>query len=464
MAHTSTTAGSAHTSDTPAPTRTLEADSMQQKHRAGSAALTELLRPIRGQILLGRILAALSGILAIAPYIALVQLGNVLITAYNAGESPNAGEVGGIVRFLIGSFVAQLACYFLALLVTHFADLKLSRILREQIIERIAHAPLAWFSAATSGRIRKAIQDDTKTVHTLVAHAPVETAAATVTPVALTAYAFVIDWRLGLLAVATLPIYLAIQMSSMAGMSEKTAEMDVQLGRVSATAVEFADGISVVKSFGRVGRAHERFARSAADFADFYYAWVGPMLRRSAISRSFVSVPVLLLVNIGLGSLLVQAGSVQTADLLATTLIALVIPGTVEVVSNSAWAYQLAGGAALRIRESLDTPALTDTDDGARPESTRVEFDRVTFSYSSTRALDEVSAVLEPGTVTALVGESGSGKSTMATMLARFQVPGSRSGDGPHRRNRPAPDSGRNAVPDSFVRPPGSATSADQPA
>ena len=81
MAHTSTTAGSAHTSDTPAPTRTLEADSMQQKHRAGSAALTELLRPIRGQILLGRILAALSGLLAIAPYIALVQLGNVLITA-----------------------------------------------------------------------------------------------------------------------------------------------------------------------------------------------------------------------------------------------------------------------------------------------------------------------------------------------------------------------------------------------
>jgi peptide/nickel transport system ATP-binding protein len=39
------------------------------------------------------------------------------------------------------------------------------------------------------------------------------------------------------------------------------------------------------------------------------------------------------------------------------------------------------------------------------------------------RAVDDVSFVLRPGTVTALVGESGSGKSTVARLIARLYVP-----------------------------------------
>jgi ATP-binding cassette subfamily B protein len=388
----------------------------------GRDALKGLLTPIRGHLLAGRILAAASGILAVAPYLALVRLGDLLLGAAAAGTAPDADEVRGVTVLLVGTFLAQLGCLFFALLITHLGDLRLARILRERLVERIAHAPLAWFSQATSGRIRKAVQDDTKALHTLVAHAPVETMAAVVTPLALTVTAFVIDWRLGLIAIAMVPIYLGIQMSQMRGMGEKTAEMDARLGTVSQTAVEFADGIAVVKAFGQVGRAHGRFATAAREFADFYYDWCSPMLRAAAVAQSFVSVAMLVLVNVGLGSLLVLAGWVAPADLIATTLISLVIPGTVNVISSSMWAYQLAGGAAVRIRDTLETPGL-DEGTAQAPESAGVEFDDVTFSYGEGLALDGVRATLEPGTVTALIGQSGSGKSTMATMLARFQDP-----------------------------------------
>ncbi|MFS0340060.1 ABC transporter transmembrane domain-containing protein, partial [Corynebacterium striatum] len=135
-----------------------------------------------------------------------------------------------------------------------FADAKLVGINRRRIITAIAKAPLSWFSQTNSGKVRKAVEDDTLTLHTLTAHAPVEKVAAIFTPLALLVYAFILDWRLGLLSIATVPIFLAIQAYSMKDMGTKTAEMDNYLGEVSATAVEFSEGISVVKAFGTVGK------------------------------------------------------------------------------------------------------------------------------------------------------------------------------------------------------------------
>lgn len=56
-----------------------ESTNLKAEHLAGKRALKELLEPVRWKLTLGRILALFSGILAIAPYIALVHLGGVLL-------------------------------------------------------------------------------------------------------------------------------------------------------------------------------------------------------------------------------------------------------------------------------------------------------------------------------------------------------------------------------------------------
>jgi ATP-binding cassette subfamily B protein IrtA len=222
----------------------------KQKAKAGQNALKRLGKPIKGRILLAQILTALSGILSIAPFVALTEIGRLLIESYQFGEMKSAG-IWGACKVLILSFSFKTFLYFASLVITHFADLKLRDILRNKIIERMSKAPLSWFSESNSGLIRKAVQDDTQTVHTIIAHGPIEHLNAIVTPLALLIYSFYVDWRLGFLSIATIPIYVLLYSYSMRGMPEKTAEMDTKLGKVSSTMVEFISGIAVVKAFGQ---------------------------------------------------------------------------------------------------------------------------------------------------------------------------------------------------------------------
>lgn len=402
------------------------ADAKAQQ-RADARALKDLMRPVATSLTVGRLLAVVSGILAVVPYIALVQIGVVLLDAARDGTDVDGDAVNVWLRVLLIAFTLRLVVYFTALLVTHLADIRLGHVIRQRMIRRFAKAPLTWFTATNSGRVRKALQDDIGTIHHLIAHQPVDGTAAIVMPVALMTYAFTIDWRLGLLAIATLPLYGLSMALGMKDMGEKTVQMDQKLSVVSARMVEFVTGITVVKAFGRVGRAHRAYQESAEEFQDFYYDWVRPLIRVSSLGTSLLAVPLILLINIGGGAWLVQLGAVTVADVLATSLIALLVPYGIEVLMNSMWSSQLAGAAARRLTDLIETPILADHGVRAEPRGHDVAFDRVSYSYGegpdAELALDDVSFTLREGTVTALIGPSGSGKSTIATLLARFDDP-----------------------------------------
>ena len=52
-----------------------------------------------------------------------------------------------------------------------------------------------------------------------------------------------------------------------------------------------------------------------------------------------------------------------------------------------------------------------------------IEVSHLSFDYPTTRALDDVSFRVEPGSVTALVGPNGAGKTTLLRLLAALEVP-----------------------------------------
>ncbi len=387
-------------------------------------ALAELIAPVRWLLLVGRILGAISGIMAVVPYIALVQLGGLLLEAQAAGVAPDAARVTNILILLVGTFLGRIGIYFVALLLTHLADVKLNQSIRERMMAAIGQAPLSWFSERTSGQVRKSLQDDVTALHVMVAHKPVDYMVAVFMPLALLVYAFIIDWRLGLLAISLLLFFIGFYAYMMKDMGHMTVKFDRRLENLAGTMVEFISGINVVKAFGTVGKAHHRYLQQAAEISDFYAEWVKPMLTGSALAMAIISAPMMLLVNFGGGAWLASAGYVTPTQVVATSLIALMLPHAMEVIGDQTWGQQLAEAAAVRLKDVIDCERLESPAESRQtPNGHAVTLTDVSFSYGEVRALRRVSLELPEGSVTALVGPSGSGKSTLATMVARFHDP-----------------------------------------
>lgn len=393
--------------------------------KADAAALAELLAPVRGQIRLGQCVQVGASLATVVPFVGIVELGRTLL----ADGPLDTTRVWVIVAVVIAGLVARGALSATALTITHYADVDLQRMLRRRIVAKLSRVPLGWFTRTTSGKVRQSVQHDVGEVHYLVAHADVEATAAVATPLFALIYCFVLDWRIGLLAIATLPLYALAYGWMVRDMTEQMAKMNAALERISSTIVEFVSGVAVVKTFGQTGRAHKAFVRAADEFNDDFAAYVGPMLRLEALSMVMLSAPLILLVNLGGGYWFVRQGWVEPIEVLAGALIAMVLPATLMVAMMAMHSRQGAGAAAKRITAILAVDELPAPVNPQVPKDNSVEIEHVDFTYPAVdghdgaHALDDVSLVLPAGTLTALVGPSGSGKSTLATLLPRFVDP-----------------------------------------
>ncbi|WP_432842123.1 ABC transporter ATP-binding protein [Dactylosporangium sp. CA-092794] len=379
----------------------------------------ELLAPVRGRLAAGAVCALFGAVAAVVPYACIGELARALLRA-----PVDERHVWTVVAVAVAAFVARFALVGAAGAITHFADVELTYRVRARLAERLGRVPLGWFDRRSSGLVKTAVQDEVSALHTLVAHAVNDFVAAAVTPLAVLGYLLWVDWRLAVVTLLPL-VFFAVSYSRIArGYGEQMGAYVAALGRINAAAVEFVRGIAVVKAFGQARRAHARFLRETDAFADAFLAWTGPMLRPYAIAAAAVSGPTMLLVTLGAGIGFARAGWTGPLDVVPFVVLAIGLAGPLLNLEQSGTALQLARGAAEHIGGLLATPVVAEPADPRTPDGHRIELREVSYSYDGrTPVLDGVSAVLEPGTVTALVGASGAGKSTLATLLPRFIDP-----------------------------------------
>ncbi|GAA1297041.1 ABC transporter ATP-binding protein [Saccharothrix xinjiangensis] len=383
---------------------------------AAPGGLKELIAPVKSSLVLAAVLAAVGAIASLAPFVAIYELALELLS-----PDPDEGRVWTVVAIAVLGLVLRFLCEGTAFAVSHRADNRLQAHLRRRVVAHLGRLPLGWFTEKNAGTVKTAVQDDVLAMHHLVGHSVVEFVSSATAPVAALLYLLFVDWRLMLVTIVTLPIYAAFYVIATRKSGENVAQYGAALGRINAAVIEFVQGIAVVKAFGQTRRAHERFTTASDDYVAFMEKWISPVLKPQSVTSACVSPPVILLAVLTGGAIFVGQGWVRAVDLLPFALLGVGLTAPLVALGYTGNDIRSAGAAAARIGVLLATPTMTDPAEPRVPAGNLVEFDHVDFGYGPEKqVLHDVSAVLRPGTVTALVGPSGAGKSTLASLLPRF--------------------------------------------
>jgi ATP-binding cassette subfamily B protein IrtA len=307
------------------------------------------------------------------------------------------------------------------LLWLHVVDMRFSAQVRRRLLDKLARVPLGWFTQRGSGAVKKLVQDDTLSLHYLVTHAVSDAVAAVVAPLAVLAYLFIVDWRLALILLLPILIYIVTTWTMVYQSGPKIAEASKWAERMNDEAAAYLEGQPVIRVFG--GAAASSFRRSLDDYIDFLNVWQRPFIGKKTFMDVVTRPSTFLWLIASAGTLFVISGAMEP-----TTLLPFLILGTTFGTRLLGIAFGFGGlregmQAARRIAVTLDEDELVTVTPGAADTVApgTVTFDNVGFGYRpGVPVIHDVTFTLRPGTVTALVGPSGSGKSTLASLLARF--------------------------------------------
>ncbi|MDP7733753.1 ABC transporter ATP-binding protein [Mycobacterium paragordonae] len=365
------------------------------------------------------LLSAVSSLAGMAPLLAVVEVSRRLLN----GDA----DVWPIIIVAVVALAAKQLGVLTAGVLTHLADIQVSFRIRRELLAKLSRVPLTWFSERNSGIVKKAVEDDVAALHRLVAHSIVELSAASVPPVVAFVYLFALDWRMALATLLPVIAGFAAYQRAMASAGTKYPEFMDWLVRLNSAAVEFVNGIGVVKAFGTPGAASRRFQDVSRAFAHFFLDWAKSTSVAGVTAEILLSPPSILLVVAAAGGYLTVNGDLALEDFIAFLVFGTVITAGWMTVLMSVHPLVTAVKVAREIRELLCIPELSIPDEPVTPDPAaagpvvRVRDVRVT--YGDTVALTGIDLSLERGTITALVGPSGSGKSTLAKLLPRFDDP-----------------------------------------
>ena len=387
--------------------------------------LTRLLAYAGGHkklTVLGCALSGVSALISIAPYIFIWYIVRGALRAM-----PDFSATGGLVSWgwrALWFALAGALIYFVALMCTHLAAFRTARNMRAAAAEHLVEAPLGYFSANESGRLRKQIDDNADMTESLLAHELPDAVGNLVTPLAAIALLFVFDWRMGLVCLAPIGLCIVLLFQMMGGKSAHFfSKYQMAIEDLSAEATEYVRGIPVVKVFQQTVHSFKTFYRSIMNYSklatDYSMVCKKPMVWfTTVLNCTFILL-------LPLGAILLQ-GAQDGAGVLADLIFYVLFTPFCAYMTNrlmyAGQAFMEASEAVRKLDQLLAVKPLPQAQKPASIHGAGVAFENVSFTYpgASAPALQGVSFTAAPGQTVALVGPSGGGKSTAASLIPRF--------------------------------------------
>lgn len=369
------------------------------------------------------VLAAIYGILSIAPYLLMLEI----IKPMTGSTRPVMDELRNQVASTAWVMVIAYFSFYLSAVTAHMAAYEILFRFRVLIANKMSSMSLGNLQKRTSGALKKLLVDDVEKLEVFIAHNIPDLVKAIVLPIVVLVFMFTVDYRLALASLAPFVLFLLWMMLAVMtkGTAEMTREFHQKVEKMDSVIVEYVRALNVMKLFGQEAKSFANYRDTVEDltlFSSVSYRRVAPMY--SALT-SFISNSLLPIVTVGL--LLYFENSVELPVLLLFFIVGMAYLKPVLGLSGFASSLSDTLECTKRISNLINQKdmhhALAPTQ---VPQDYSITYKDVHFDYKGdsdeevNSALKGINLSIPAGKVTALVGPSGAGKSTCAELLSRF--------------------------------------------
>ncbi len=260
-----------------------------------------------GQYVLSVLLAIIGVGFSAAPYYVVIQIAKALM----AGNR-EPGFYLTRCAVMAALWVGRVLCHAFSTATSHKATFAVLGEIRKRCTEKLTHMPLGAVLEQSSGALKNTLIERIDSIETTLAHIVPEFTANLLIPIIILVYIFMINWRMGLATLATVPLGMFCYVFMMAGSAKFYEHTVTATKALNDTAVEYIGGIQVIKVFGKTKSSYDRFVHDAFEAANSFICW----MRASIIPFTFAMVimPATMVSVLPIGGLLVKGGSLLPED------------------------------------------------------------------------------------------------------------------------------------------------------
>jgi len=390
-----------------------------------------LFKPHRWMFAALVVVAAAGATLQLLPVLIIARIVNQITPEETTGMVPgDVRDVMVLVAVAAAMYVASGLLTVLRSWMTQVIGQDVMYGLRKRLHDHLQKQSLRFHTENQTGEILSRVTTDVNQVEQAVTITLAEFFVNVITLLIALGLMFALDWRLALIAVLVLPLWILptkkvgqYQRKLRRQWQEETAAMSSHLEETLSVS-----GAMLVKSFGRQEYEAERFANSNARLRLLSIQRVMAGRWFNMATELFGSLALIAVFAVG-GVAVLRGG----ADLGTVVAFSVLVQRVFQPFASVARVNTtLISSLALfeRIFDYLDRPIeVIERHDAAPVDAGAVRgairFEGVTFAYADTEtpALARVDIEVQPGQMAALVGPSGAGKTTMAYLIQRFYDP-----------------------------------------
>ena len=378
---------------------------------------------------------------ALSVVLAIIGVAGSVVPYFAAGSMIN-GVLSGMRDFgfyvqwalvAAAGHAVYLVFHNLSTVISHRATFSTISKIRRRLTEKLARVEMGHVLDTPSGTFKTIAVDTVEKLELPLAHMVPELTANTLIPAMMLAYLFVLDWRIALISLATIPVGIFCYMGMLKDYERRYKRVLTAGKRMDAATVEYIGGIEVVKTFNQGDRSYKKYADAVAENRASKETWFRQTNGYYVVGLSILTAT--LTGVLPLGSWLFMDGSIGAGTFITCIVLALGLVKPLIQALQYTDSLAMVDSTVKEVRALLDLPELSRPDEAVPLVDTHVSFEDVTFRYEGapsgdgggdgskrdgTEVLHGVSFDCPKGGMTAIVGPSGSGKSTIARLIASF--------------------------------------------